>query len=261
MSEREGAPLLQCLDTTITIAGMPVTHQLQMQIEAGQCWCILGRNGVGKTTLLHTLAGLRPADSGRIECNGKPLADFRRRHLARHLGILFQDREDPFPASVLETVLQGRHPHLHAWQWESAADVEIAQQALALVGLEPLAQRNIQTLSGGERQRAAIAALLAQDTALLLLDEPTSHLDLHHRIGILDKLVRHCRARGKALIMVLHDINLAARFADQILLLLGEGETSLGCKQDVLQTGTLERLYGHPLVAVETPAGRAWLPA
>ncbi len=261
MTDQTLAPLLRCVDTTVTIAGMPVTRQLNLTIEAGQCWCILGKNGAGKTTLLHTLAGLRAAETGRIECLNIDLHTYRRRQLAQRLGVLLQDQESPFPVSVLETVLQGRHPHLHAWQWETAADVAIARQALSMVGLESLDQRNIQTLSGGERQRAAIAALLAQDTQLLLLDEPTSHLDLHHRIQILDGLVQHCRDSGKALVLVLHDINLAARFADRALLLLGDGVTMHGEVDDVLQTEILERLYGHPLVAVETRVGRAWLPA
>ncbi|MDT8387756.1 MAG: ABC transporter ATP-binding protein [Thiogranum sp.] len=261
MADQTSPPLLRCIDTTVTIAGMPVTRQLNMAIEAGQCWCILGRNGAGKTTLLHTLAGLRAANAGRIECLKLELHKYRRRQLARHLGVLLQDQESPFPVSVLETVLQGRHPHLHTWQWETAADVEIARQALSMVGLESFDQRNIQTLSGGERQRAAIAALLAQDTQLLLLDEPTSHLDLHHRIQILERLVQHCRDSSRALVLVLHDINLAARFADRALLLLGDGVTLHGEADEVLQTGTLERLFGHPLVAVETRVGRAWLPA
>jgi iron complex transport system ATP-binding protein len=260
MADAGTTPLLRCIDTTIGIANIEIAHQLNLTIDAGQCWCILGKNGVGKTTLLHTLAGLRDAADGHIECMGKPLQGYRRRQLAQRLGILFQDQDNPFPASVLETVLQGRHPHLHPWQWETAADVDIAQRALALVGLQSYAQRNLQTLSGGERQRAAIAALLAQDTALLLLDEPTSHLDLRHRIQILDKLVAHCRAHDKALVMVLHDVNLAARFADRVLLLLGEGEAIHGQKQHILQTATLERLYGHPLVEVEIATGSAWLP-
>ncbi len=253
-------PLFQCADLCVEIADVVVTRRLSMTIEAGQCWCILGRNGVGKTTLLHTLAGLHRAQAGTLTLNGIPLADYRRRRLAQQLGVLFQNQEDAFPATVLETVLQGRHPHLRAWQWETAEDQAIARQALALFGLEAFAQRNVQTLSGGERQRAALATVLAQDTRLLLLDEPSNHLDLHQRLETLGKLVAHCKENGKALVMVLHDINLAARFADRALLLLGGGETRHGEQSDTLETGILERLYGHPLVKVTSPAGPAWLP-
>lgn len=261
MAEPQSAPrLLSCVDLTVDIADVVVTHNLQWTVEAGQCWCILGRNGIGKTTLLHTLAGLRTARSGSVALKGRALAGYKRRNLARQLGILFQNHEDPFPATVLETVLQGRHPHLRAWQWETAEDNAIARQALAQFGLEAFAQRNVQTLSGGERQRVGLATLLAQDTQLLLLDEPTNHLDLHQRLEALGNLVSYCKANNKAVVMVLHDINLAARFADHALLVLGDGETRHGRQSDILSTDILERLYGHPLVHLHTPAGPAWLP-
>ena len=115
-------------------------------------------------------------------------------------------------------------------------------------------------LSGGERQRVSIATLLAQQTELMLLDEPSNHLDLHHRVQVLDTLVSHGRETNSAVLMALHDINLAARFADHVLLLLGNGESCLGRKEQILETAALERLYDHPLTRVETPLGPAWLP-
>jgi iron complex transport system ATP-binding protein len=258
----ETAPLLlRCADLDVRIGAVAVTRKLQLGVRAGQCWCILGRNGSGKTTLLHTLAGLRCPDGGHIELEGRALRDQSRRHIARRIGVLFQDQEDAFPATVLDTVLQGRHPHLRIWQWESAEDQAIARRALASVGLTGLEDRQVQTLSGGERQRVAVAALIAQRARLLLLDEPTNHLDPHHQLDILEKLVAGCREQRHALVMVLHDVNLAARFADHVLLLLGNGESRTGEKQRVLDTDTLERLYGHRLMCLDTPAGRAWLPA
>jgi iron complex transport system ATP-binding protein len=253
-------PLLACDNLSVEIGDVIVTRELRLTIEAGQCWCILGRNGVGKTTLLHTLAGLHAAAAGSIELNGVPISEYRRRSLAQQLAILFQNQEDAFPATVLETVLQGRHPHLRTWQWENAEDHAIARRTLGLFGLDTFLQRNVQTLSGGERQRAALATLLAQDTRLLLLDEPTNHLDLHQRLEALGTLVSYCRQNNKAVVMVLHDINLAARFADHVLLLLGHGESRYGKQSEILETGILERLYDHPLVHLDTPAGPAWLP-
>ncbi|HHJ18186.1 MAG TPA: ABC transporter ATP-binding protein [Gammaproteobacteria bacterium] len=256
----ESPVLLSCSGVDISIGEVTITRRLELCIEAGQCWCLLGRNGTGKTTLLQTLAGLRPPAAGRIALNGTALEQLPRRQVAQQLGILFQDFEDSFPASVLETVLQGRHPHLHNWQWESAEDYRIARAALAELGLDSLEQRNVQTLSGGERQRVGIATLLAQQTPLLLLDEPTSHLDLQHQLDILQTLVAQCRARNSAVLMVLHDINLAARFADHVVLLMGNGEHRLGRSEDILQTDQLEQLYGHPLMQIDTATGPAWLP-
>ncbi len=255
-----GSALLQCIEVDAGVADVSVTRGLQLTVEAGQCWCILGRNGSGKTTLLHTLAGLRRPIGGRIELDGKPLEGQQRRRVAQQVGVLFQTQDDAFPATVLEAVLQGRHPHLHNWQWESAADRALAAGALAEVGLSGFESRAIQTLSGGERQRVAIATLLTQQPRLLLLDEPTNHLDLHHQLRVLETLVTLCREQRHAIVMVLHDVNLAARFADHFLLLLGDGEIRLGEKRDILETALLEELYGHALVRVATPAGPAWLP-
>ena len=252
--------LLRCVGVDIDIADVSVTRGLQLNVQAGQCWCILGRNGSGKTTLLHTLAGLRPPATGRIELDGQPLEALQRRRVAQQVGVLFQNQDDAFPATVLETVLQGRHPHLHGWQWESTADHALARQALSEVGLTGFETRDIQTLSGGERQRVAIATLLTQQPRLLLLDEPSNHLDLHHQLSVLGTLLALCREQRCAIVMVLHDLNLAARFADHALLLLGSGEVCLGEQSQIMETAVLEELYSHPLVRVATPAGPAWLP-
>lgn len=253
-------PLLACTDLDIEIGGAPIVHKLNLNITAGECWCILGRNGSGKTTLLHTLAGLRPAASGRIQLNGTDTSRLSRRQIAQRLGILFQHQPDSFPTTVLEQVLQGRHPYLHAWQWEHAGDQRIALAAIEQLGLGGLQKRNVQTLSGGERQRVAIATVLAQQTPLLLLDEPSNHLDLHHRLSLLDKMVANSRQSGQAILMSLHDINLAARVADHALLLLGDGQVASGPANEVLTNHQLEDLYGHPLEEIQTAAGRAWLP-
>jgi iron complex transport system ATP-binding protein len=252
--------LLECSGLDIDIGGTQVTRQLNLRIEAGQCWCVLGRNGSGKTTLLHTLAGLRPARQGQIYLKGEAQSSLGRRQVAQQLGILFQTQTDSFPATVLEHVMQGRHPHLHTWQWESAGDQSIALATIEQLGLSELQARNIQTLSGGERQRVAIATLLTQQTEILLLDEPSNHLDLHHRLSLLDKLVANCKRAGQSVLMSLHDINLAARVSDHALLLLGDGRVAYGPIDEVLNSQQLEALYGHPLEEFQTAAGRAWLP-
>jgi iron complex transport system ATP-binding protein len=256
----EGETLLRCSDLEVRIGDRAIVRGLNLAIERGQCWCLLGRNGSGKTTLLHTLAGLRRPGAGQVLLDGRSLAALRRRQVARQLGLLFQERSDSFPASVREKILQGRHPHLHAWQWETPHDRAIVEDLIQSMGLKDLAERNIQTLSGGERQRVAIATVQAQDCELLLLDEPTNHLDLRHRLGLLKKLTDDCRSRNRALVMSLHDANLANRFCDHALLLMGDGSCRHGPCDTLLDSQLLESLYGYPLEEVWTERGRAWIP-
>lgn len=256
----EPAALLAADALEIEIGGTRVTHRLTMALQPGECWCLLGRNGVGKTTLLHTLAGLRSPRDGSVRLDGEPLQRLPRRRVAQRLGILLQQHNDSFPASVTETVLQGRHPYLRAWQWESAADRRLIADLLERLELQHLCTRNVQSLSGGERQRVAIATLLAQQTDVLLLDEPVNHLDVRHRLELLQQLTTECRQRGRALMMSLHDVNLAARFCDHALLLLGDGRVRSGLIDDIIDVATLQSLYGYPFVEVETPSGCVWLP-
>jgi iron complex transport system ATP-binding protein len=244
----------------ITIGKTTVCSDLEITINSGERWCVLGRNGTGKTTLLHTLAGLRPPDAGNITLNDQPLSHLSRKSVAQHLGLLFQDHTDAFPASVLETVLTGRHPWLGPLQWESNQDLVIAKNALHAVDLCNMEERMVNTLSGGERRRAGIACLLTQEPQLLLLDEPTNHLDIHHQISMLNLLQEHITQNGKALLLVMHDLNLAVRYCNRFLLLFGDGETVQGTADPVLTQTNLERLYQHPLLAVAGPHGTVWLP-
>ena len=164
------APILAARALDVEIAGMRICTALDLTVERGHCWAILGRNGAGKTTLLATLAGLRAARAGIIEIEGRALSSFTPRELARVRALLPQDDNDPFPATALETVLVGRHPHLGRWQWEGAEDLRIAREALAAVGMAEAEARDVRTLSGGERRRTTLAAMLAQEQRLDLLD-------------------------------------------------------------------------------------------
>ncbi len=251
--------MLETRDLDISIAGKAVCRGLDLALEAGQCWAVLGRNGVGKTTLLLTLAGLRAAERGEIRLQDKPLGRLSRRSIARRLGVVFQDNEDPFPASVMETALIGRHPHLGNWRWERNDDKMRAMEALKDLRLDSLAQRPVSTLSGGERQRLAIATLLTQNPALGLLDEPTNHLDLNFQISVLELLKTLC-ARGRSMLMVLHDVNLALRFCDHLLLLLGDGEYLLGTTRNLGNAANLSRVYEHPLTELSGPRGPVMVP-
>jgi iron complex transport system ATP-binding protein len=236
---------------SVSIGLHKVCLDLDLDLATGSCLAILGRNGAGKSTLLATLAGLRAADAGTLLLDGKTYAEHGLREAARRRGWLGQDRSDPFASTVLDAVLTGRHPHLDRWSWESAADTEIARTALAAMGLADMEAREIHTLSGGERQRVAIAALLAQEPRLYLLDEPLAHLDLNHQIATLELLSQRVRAAGSALAMVLHDPNLALRYCDQVVLLYGDSRHRIGPAADILDAATLSDLYGHPLRRVE----------
>ena len=254
------APLLEARQLAVSIGGQTIVRGLDLALESGTCLAVLGRNGAGKTTLLHTLAGLRSPEAGEVRLSGETYARLGPRPAARQRGLLLQHQGDAFPASVLETVLVGRHPHLSRFAWEGAEDGRIARAALAAVGLAEFAERGVHTLSGGERQRVAIAALLAQRPRLYLLDEPLAHLDLNHQIAVLGLFHKLAREDGAAVVVVLHDVNLAARFCDQALLLFGDGRYSVGAVAEQLDEARLGELYGHPMRTVPDGDRRWFMP-
>lgn len=243
----------------IHVGAVHICKQLDWQMQREQVWGVLGINGSGKTTLLHTLAGLREPNAGYVALNEQPLSDLSRRNIARRLGILLQDQHEEFPGTVFESALSGRHPHLHAWQFESSADKALVMQALETVGLRELAQRNVLTLSGGERQRLAVARLLVQSPQFWLLDEPHNHLDPHQQIILLDQIIHHVREQQHSLCMSLHDVNLANRYCSHLLLLFDNAEVIAGPVEEVLSEENLSRLYGHPMHRLESNGRSAWL--
>ena len=245
---------------SVTIADKQVCRDLDLHVRRGHRWAVLGANGSGKTTLLHTLAGFRPAQGGEIMIEGRHLNTWQPRQRARLLGMLLQHYDDPFPSTVLETALIGRHPHLQRWEWEDSDDVAQARKALESMDLAGFENRTIATLSGGERRRLAIATLLTQNPQLLLLDEPTNHLDLFHQLRALNLFTHLASQEDRAIMMVLHDITSAARYCDHALLLFGEGETLAGTITDVVTEENLARLYGHPIRCLTGPDGDVWTP-
>ena len=244
----------------VAVGGRTVVRALDLEIGAGERLAILGRNGAGKTTLLHTLAGLRAPLVGDIRLCGEAMSALGPRRVAQLRGVLLQQQVDAFPSSVLETALIGRHPWLERWAWESAADARIALAALAAVDLAGFAARDVHTLSGGERQRLATATLLTQQPRLALLDEPLSHLDLNHQIAALQLLSRTAAEDGTALVMVMHDPGLAARYCDRALLVHGDGRVESGSAAAMLTAERLSALYQHPLRMIESDGQRCFLP-
>lgn len=247
--------LLNCEKLNVKIAETLVCDNFNLSINTGENWAVLGMNGCGKTTLLHTLAGLLPAQSGEIELNNTSLNNLSRHDIAQQLSLLLQHQEDHFPGTVLESVLIGRHPHLQSWQWESEEDHKLALDTLELVGLTNFSERSILTLSGGERQRVALATLLVQQTTIRLLDEPVNHLDIHHQHEVMKLLTTD---NGQtANVFVLHDVNLAARYCDHALLIYADGKTRQGVCAEVLTEQNLSELYQHPLQEIEHD-GQRW---
>jgi len=236
-------------------------RDLNWQLQPGECWAIMGLNGAGKTTLLHSLAGIRHPDQGEIQLLQQPLQACSRRYVAQHLGLLFQESDVVFPGTVLEHVLIGRHPHLNTWQWESHEDVRIARHALSTVSMQDFAQRDMQTLSGGERQRVAIAAVLAQQPRIYLLDEPVNHLDWHHQHQLLASLTGLAQSESCSLVMAMHDVNLVARYCDHVLMLFASGEVRMGDSQSLLQADTLPELSGYEIERIDSGDKTIFVPA
>jgi iron complex transport system ATP-binding protein len=249
---------LECQNVSVRVPGRLLVENLSLGLPAGRVVVVLGRNGAGKSSLLHALGGVNAHASGTVVVDGRSLEEWPRRELACRLALLPQASDDPFPGTALETVLVGRHPHIGFWRWEDAHDREVAQRSLAAADLAGCDEREVATLSGGERRRLAIAAVLAQEPLVFLLDEPIQQLDPHHQVETL-KLFRARADAGRLVIMSLHDVGLAARYADDAILLFGDGRWLHGPAADVLTEERLGELYGTTIRELRWPGGRTFV--
>lgn len=241
--------LLSCENLRVTVPGRLLVDRLDLTLRRGELIAVLGQNGAGKSLSLMTLAGLRPADAGVVSALGADVFAAHRKIIAQHLALLPQTVEDIFPATVMDTVLIGRHPHIGRFKWESQRDHDIAEDALNVMGLGELANRDVLTLSGGERRRLAISQVLAQQPDIYLLDEPSNHLDPQHQLDAL-QVFRRAADDGAGVIASLHDANLAVRFADRCLLLFGDGRWQLGTSKEILTESLLSELYATQMETV-----------
>ena len=245
---------------TLKAGSRLLIDRLDWKVRPGECWCIIGRNGAGKSTLMRALAGLRDPDAGSVSMQGRLLADWPLAELARARAFLPQSRSDAFAYRAIETVLAARHPYSAGRYWEGREDVAIARAALESMQVAELAERDVRTLSGGERQRVAIAALLAQDTPLLLLDEPANALDLAHQASVMRLLARLCREQGKTAIMIGHDLSLAHQVSSHALLLMGDGKWLAGPATLLMQGHVLGLCLGHPIEVLTHGTRRIFIP-
>jgi iron complex transport system ATP-binding protein len=240
--------------------GQILVDGLSIEFQPGQVWAVLGRNGSGKSTLLHALAALRPPEAGNVTLRDAMIGAMPRRALARQIGVLLQEESREFWGSVRDYVLLGRYPHARSPFGWSVEDEHVAESEIEAMHLGGLGNRPFAALSGGERQRARAAALFAQRPAIYLLDEPLQHLDLPHQVAVLERLSIEARNGNAIVVMVLHDLLFAARYANRFLLLFGDGRFSVGSADEALSADHLGELYGFPLVPVEVGGERLFLP-
>jgi iron complex transport system ATP-binding protein len=235
---------LSMQSVTCGYGGQPVLQDLSLTIAQGEFVAVTGPNGSGKSTLVKALTGALPVSVGQIELNGKPIRRYSPRRLAQQVAVVAQDTIIAYAFTVAEIVLMGRLPHLGRFQRETQGDQQIAHRAMALTDTLHLQDRLVTTLSGGERQRVLVARALAQEPTLLILDEPTAHLDIAHQVELLDLLKSLHREQGLTVIAVLHDLNLSGMYAERILM-LRQGELfKQGTPAGVLTEETITLVYG-----------------
>lgn len=257
--------MFQVRDLCFSYGARTVLDGLRFSVQKGSFTAIIGPNGSGKTTLLRLLTGVLAAQKGEIQLGDQPLRSYSRLGLARQMAVVSQEADGGLLFTVEELVGMGRTPFLDRFQSESAVDRQIVSEALEITGCLHLRERIVGELSGGERQRVSIARALAQQPAMLFLDEPTCHLDIGYQQEILDLVKELQAARGMTVLAVLHDLNLAAYYADTLLLLYDGKVRAEGAPAEVLTAGNLAAVYRtrvmvtpHPVLNTPTVA---FLPA
>jgi len=237
--------MLEALDLTIRYDERVAVANVSLKLTSGKILAVIGPNGAGKSTLLRALNGQLRRSSGAVLLDGVPIEKFSRRTIGRRIAVVAQEAELRFPVTVLEFVLGGRYAWANnaGWGWETERDLRVAEEVLDETELAELSGRLMNELSGGERQRAVLARALATEASFLLLDEPTANLDLSHQATLLALVRNRCDQQRSAALVVTHDINLAAQFADHILLLKQGRVIEAGSPREVLTPELLREVF------------------
>ncbi len=237
--------------------GTRILEDINLKVRKGEFWGILGPNGAGKTTLMNLIDGLIPLNEGSIKIGGKSVGAMKRRELAKRMAVVPQDASLVFPLTVEEVVLMGRSPHMGRCEFESEKDIAVARFAMEATDVLSLSSRLMQSLSGGERQRVLIARALAQQPEMLLLDEPTSSLDIAHQMSVFDMIRSFSGDAGLTVLAATHDMNLASMYCDRIALLHNGCFYSQGTPEEALTEESIREVYGvnvfvdrHPLTGL-----------
>ena len=250
--------ILTLRDVYAGYGGRDIVRGVSLTVDSGERFCILGPNGCGKTTLLRAIAGLLPA-RGEVLLDGKPIARMKRCEIASHVALLSQLSQVYFSYSVFDTVMLGRYLHLRgALRTPSREDRDCVRRCLETVGLWEAREAMIDTLSGGQLQRVFLARTLAQEPSLILLDEPTNHLDLKYQAELMESLRDWASRGGRAVVGVLHDLNLALGFADRMLLMSQGEAVACGSAREALRPERLQEVFGIDVAAYMKRALARW---
>ena len=245
--------MLSIQGLSVSYSARGVLQDVSLEVPAGEVLALIGPNGSGKSTLIRAVSGVIPIERGNIHVGGKALAQLSTMERARYLSVVPQARNMPPAFSVYESVLLGRTPYLGWLGRAGEHDHERVRTALKRTQMEELAERMVGELSGGEQQRVLLARALAQDTPVLLLDEPTTHLDVQHRESLVHLVRELAKSKNLAVLMVLHDLNLASLYADRVSLLVNGTIEATGTPAEVLTEATLSRVYNVPVHVIPHP--------